>query len=186
MKKIFWMFVAAMAWTGCSDDNGAEAPVPSDTLELSAETLAFDADGSVHVRELSTDSCTDLYMSATKPVIGSYGNNENFKIGDATVAVKNIGKDSVEVSIADKDGNVTTKKLYIDSDNAHWLMLSMVERDKCYVVSKDGKTLVHLNIRPGNPFKDGKVDLVAYTDVIDVQNGTDWVSDPRFLARPET
>ena len=47
MKKIFWMFVAAMAWTGCSDDNGAEAPVPSDTLELSAETLAFDADGSV-------------------------------------------------------------------------------------------------------------------------------------------
>lgn len=47
MKKIFWMLVAAMAWTGCSDDNGAEAPVPSDTLELSAETLAFDADGSV-------------------------------------------------------------------------------------------------------------------------------------------
>ena len=47
MKKIFWMFVAAMAWTGCSDDNGAEAPVPSDTLELSAETLAFDADGGV-------------------------------------------------------------------------------------------------------------------------------------------
>ncbi len=47
MKKIFWMFVAAMAWTGCSDDNGAETPVPSDTLELSVETLAFDADGSV-------------------------------------------------------------------------------------------------------------------------------------------
>lgn len=36
-----------MAWTGCSDDNGAETPVPSDTLELSVETLAFDADGSV-------------------------------------------------------------------------------------------------------------------------------------------
>ena len=146
----------------------------------------IDENGNVYVRELSTDSCTDLYMSATKPVVGSYGNNDTFKIGDASVAVKNIGKDSVEVSITDKSGAITTKKLYIDSDNAHWLMLSMVERDKCYVVSKDGKTLVHLNIRPGNPFKVGKVELVAYTDVIDVQNGTDWVSDPRFLARPET
>lgn len=62
----------------------------------------------------------------------------------------------------------------------------MVERDKCYIVSKDGKTLVHLNIRPGNPFKNGKVELVAYSDVIDVQNGSDWPADPRFLARPET
>ena len=65
-------------------------------------------------------------------------------------------------------------------------MQSMVERDKCYVVSKDGKTLVHLNIRPGNPFKEGKVDLVAYTDVNLVQNGSDWFTDTRFLARPET
>lgn len=146
----------------------------------------IDADGNVYVRELATDSCTDLYMSATKPVVGSYGNNETFKVGDASVTVKNIGKDSVDISITDKSGYVTDKKLYIDSKNADWLFISMIERDKCYVVSKDGKTLVHLNIRPGNPFKDGKVDLVAYTDVIDVQNGSDWVSDPRFLARPET
>ena len=107
-------------------------------------------------------------------------------MGDAKVAVKNIGKDSVEVAITEKSGAVTTKKLYIDSKNAKWLLQSMVERDKCYVVSKDGKTLVHLNIRPGNPFKEGKVDLVAYTDVALVQNGSDWFTDPRFLARPET
>ena len=146
----------------------------------------IDENDNVHVRELATDSCTDIYMSPSKPVIGTYGNNATFKVGDASVAVKNIGKDSVDVSITDKAGNVTTKKLYIDSKNAKWLMQSMVERDKCYVVSKDGKTLVHLNIRPGNPFKDGKVDLVAYSDVIDVQNGSDWPTDPRFLARPET
>ena len=61
----------------------------------------------------------------------------------------------------------------------------MVELDKCYAVSKDGKTLVHLDIRPGNPFKSGKVDLVAYTDVFDVQDGNDWRTDPRFRVRPE-
>lgn len=46
MKKIFWMLVAA-AFAGCGDDNGAEAPAPAERLALSAETLAFDADGGV-------------------------------------------------------------------------------------------------------------------------------------------
>lgn len=46
MRKIFWILVAA-AFTGCSDDNGAEAPAPAERLALSAETLAFDADGGV-------------------------------------------------------------------------------------------------------------------------------------------
>lgn len=146
----------------------------------------IDENNNVHVRELGTDSCTDIYMSTAEPVLGTYAGGATFKVGDATVAVKNIGKDSVEVSITEKSGAVTTKKLYIDSKNAKWLMQSMVERDKCYVVSKDGKTLVHLNIRPGNPFKEGKVDLVAYTDVVLVQNGSDWFTDTRFLARPET
>lgn len=146
----------------------------------------IDEQNNVHVRELGTDSCTDLFMSTARPVTGTYADGAAFAVGDAKVAVKNIGKDSVEVSITEKSGAVTTKKLYIDSKNAKWLMQSMVERDKCYVVSKDGKTLVHLNIRPGNPFKDGKMELVAYSDVIDVQNGSDWPTDTRFLARPET
>lgn len=146
----------------------------------------IDENNNVHVRELGTDSCTDLYMSPTDPIKGAYAKGDSFTIGDAKVTVGDIGKDSVDVTITGKSGKATTKKLYIDSKNAKWLMQSMVERDKCYVVSDDGKTLVHLDIRPGNPFKDGKVDLVAYTDVIDVQNGTDWVTDTRFLARPET
>lgn len=146
----------------------------------------IDEKDNVYVREFGTDSCTDIYMSATDPIKGTYGNGDTFAIGDAKVAVKNVGKDSVKVTITSKSGEVTTKKLYIDSKNSKWLIQSMVERDKCYVVSKDGKTLVHLDIRPGNPFNGGKVNLVAYTDVIDVQNGTDWAMDTRFLARPET
>lgn len=146
----------------------------------------IDADNVVHVKEFGTDSCTDLFISPTDPVKGSYGKGDSFQIGDATVAIKALGADSVNVAITSKNGDVTEKKLFIDSKNAKWLMQSMVERDKCYVVSKDGKTLVHLDIRPGNPFKQGKVDLVAYTDVFNVQNGVDWVTDNRFLARPET
>ncbi|MDO5536788.1 MAG: hypothetical protein Q4F72_04595, partial [Desulfovibrionaceae bacterium] len=146
----------------------------------------IDEDNNVHVRELGTDSTTDIYMSATDPVSGTYANGAHFMIGEAKVEVSSIGKDSCVVSIIDKTGQAVTKKLYIDSRNAKWLVQSMVERDKCYLVSADGATLVHLDIRPGNPFNDGRVNLVAYTDVIDVQNGSDWVTDPRFLARPET
>ena len=146
----------------------------------------IDKDNNVYVREFGTDSCTDLYMSTAEPVIGSYGKGDTFAVGDAKVTVKNIGNESVDVVVTTADGAKTEKKLYIDAKNKQWLIQSMVEREKCYVVSKDGKILVHLNIRPGNPFKAGKVDLVAYNEVIHVQNGSDWPTDPRFLARPET
>ena len=148
----------------------------------------IDADNVVHVKEFGTDSCSDIYMSATDPVKGQYAKGQTFMIGDYKVAVKELGDKSATVEITAKNGEVTSKKLYIDPVNGKWLMQSMVERDKCYVVSKDGKALVHLDIRPGfdQCFADGKVKLVAYTDVIDVQNGTDWPTDTRFLARPET
>lgn len=45
MKKIIWMLFAAAAWTGCGDDNATDTPVPEANLELSAETLLFDAEG---------------------------------------------------------------------------------------------------------------------------------------------
>ena len=146
----------------------------------------IDENNNVYVREFGTDSCTDIYMSSAAPVVGTYGNDDVFKLGNATVRVDKVAGESCEVTISEPGGVVTTKKLYIDPKNAHWLMQSMVERDKCYLVSESGKYLVHLNIRPGNPFQDGKVSLVAYSDVIDIQNGAPWGPDPRFLTRPET
>ena len=35
-------------------------------------------------------------------------------------------------------------------------------------------------------FADGKVSLVAYNDVVEVNDGSVWPADTRFLARPET
>ena len=45
MKKILWMLVAVAAFAGCDDDGDATSPASAETLQLSAETLAFDADG---------------------------------------------------------------------------------------------------------------------------------------------
>ena len=66
------------------------------------------------------------------------------------------------------------------------------ERRKEYVKlakskAEDGKVAVHLNIRQSDkPIADGKVSLVAYNDVVEVNDGSVWPADTRFLARPET
>jgi len=144
-----------------------------------------DPDGTVHVKELAMDSLTDLFISPTEPVRGSYAAGAEFAIGDAKVKVNKIDGQSADIAITAKNGDVTQKTIFIDPKNGKWLVQSMVELDKCYLVSKDGNTLVHLDIRPGNAFHDGKVDLVAYTDVFNVQDGNDWKTDPRFRVRPE-
>lgn len=66
-------------------------------------------------------------------------------------------------------------------------LMSVVDRDRLWTLSKDGKVAVHLNIRQSDkPIADGKVSLVAYNDVVEVNDGSVWPADTRFLARPET
>ena len=67
------------------------------------------------------------------------------------------------------------------------LLMSVVDRDRLWTLSKDGKVAVHLNIRQSDKsIADGKVSLVAYNDVVEVNDGSVWPADTRFLARPET
>ena len=67
------------------------------------------------------------------------------------------------------------------------LLMPGVDRDRLWTLSKDGKVAVHLNIRQSDkPIADGKVSLVAYNDVVEVNDGSVWPADTRFLARPET
>ena len=145
----------------------------------------IDAKGNVYVRELVTDSCTDLFLSATEPVVASYAAGATFMIGKAKVEVKSVGEDCATIVLTDETGASVTKRLTLAADPHDWV-INLPEREKAWMMSQDGKNIVHLNFRASTPFVDGKVNLIAYTDVIDVQNGTDWVSDTRFLARPET
>lgn len=39
------MLLAAVAWTGCGDDNGTGEPAAVASLSLSTGTLLFEADG---------------------------------------------------------------------------------------------------------------------------------------------
>ena len=94
---------------------------------------------------------------------------------------------SATVKLTDKSGTVTKVLGPLTPENTRMLLMSVVDRDRLWTLSKDGKVAVHLNIRQSDkPIADGKVSLVAYNDVVEVNDGSVWPADTRFLARPET
>ena len=91
------------------------------------------------------------------------------------------------MKLTDKSGTVTKVLGPLTPENTQMLLMSVVDRDRLWTLSKDGKVAVHLNIRQSDkPIADGKVSLVAYNDVVEVNDGSVWPTDTRFLARPET
>ena len=110
-----------------------------------------------------------------------------FTIGDAKVEVTDVTATAATVKLTDKSGTVTNVLGPLTPENTRMLLMSVVDRDRLWTLSKDGKVAVHLNIRQSDkPIADGKVSLVAYNDVVEVNDGSVWPTDTRFLARPET
>ena len=142
---------------------------------------------SVKVRELATDSCSAIFVSPNEPVVASYGKGDTFTIGDAKVEVTDVAANAATVKLTDKSGTVTKVLGPLTPENTRMLLMSVVDRDRLWTLSKDGKVAVHLNIRPSDkPIADGNVSLGAYNDVVEVNDGSVWPADTRFLARPET
>lgn len=145
----------------------------------------IDAKGNVYVRELATDSTSDVWISATEPVVASYAAGASFMVGKAKVEVKSVGDDCATLAITDETGATETKRLTLAKDPHAWVA-NQPERESAVIMSKDGKNIVHLNFRKSTPFVDGKVNLIAFTDVVHIENGSEWVSDNRFLVRPDS
>lgn len=98
-----------------------------------------------------------------------------------------VAANAATVKLTDKSGTVTKVLGPLTPENTRMLLMSVVDRDRLWTLSKDGKVAVHLNIRQSDkPIADGKVSLVAYNDVVEVNDGSVWPADTRFLARPET
>lgn len=151
---------------------------------VSVESISADE---VKVNELVTDSCTDLFVTASAPLVKSAGKGESFAKGTANIEVLEVTKDSVKVRLTDKKGKVE-KVLGPFNDKAmKWMTMSTTARDAFWVRSADGTVIVNLDvIKGGNPINMGKADLVAYCNVINIKNSSVWAADPRFLATPET
>lgn len=140
----------------------------------------------VKVRELTTDSNSTLWVSPTEPVVGQYAKGDKFKVGSTDVEVTAVTPNSATVTLKDSAGVVTKTFGPLTAENTNWTPMSMSQRELFWTPSKKGDAIVHLNINAADPIADGKVKLVAFTDVLALSDGNAWPSDPRFLARPET
>lgn len=141
----------------------------------------------VKVREMGTDSITDAWISASAPMMASCRAGDKFVVGDAEVQVTMISNDAATILIS--EGGKTVEKTFgpWNADTRSKLFLSETVRDSFWTLSPSGKQIVHLNVNgKESPLGNGKVSLVAYKDVIDIQDGSLWPYDPRFIARPET
>lgn len=140
----------------------------------------------VKIKELVTISTPRALISPEAPVIGQYGKGESFKLGNAVVEVLGIGPDSATVRITE-NGQSVTKELKASKEDLRLFPASRVVCDGMYLLSQDGRKLVNINPRAeGGPFPGGKVALMGYDNVIDVQAGEPWQADKRFITRPET
>lgn len=139
----------------------------------------------IKVLELGTDSCTDLWVSPNQPVVGEYAKGGNFTIGSTKVEITALGQNSATVKVTDGKGSVE-KELGPYAKN-EWEPMSMSGREPFWMLSSDGKTAVMLHVRKdGGPFAAGKVSLVAFNDLVHIQNSSVWEADNRFVAIPET
>lgn len=172
-----------------TSENGlSEVIMASNVFSVGRSHVIVDSieDDSVKVRELATDSCTAIFLSPNAPEVKALAKGESFKSGNAQVEVLDVTADSATIKITDAAGSVTKSLGPLTPENTKWMLMSTTARDKFWTLSKDGNVAVNLNIKAKNPIADGKVELVAYSDVVEINNGSAWAEDPRFLARPET
>ncbi|AGA68393.1 hypothetical protein Desdi_0870 [Desulfitobacterium dichloroeliminans LMG P-21439] len=139
-----------------------------------------------HVKEFATGAIVYSLLSDKPAVEMKLGKGEKATLGDYTVTVTDITKDSVSVELTSKDGKVTQKTLGpLTEDTMKYLPADEVTRNSLVVRPENDTVQVQLDAFR-EPFKDGKVALVGYTDLVKFENPGTWASDPRFISRPDT
>ncbi|MGE4274361.1 MAG: hypothetical protein AB7E31_16110 [Desulfitobacterium sp.] len=139
-----------------------------------------------HVNEFATGAIVDTYLTEKPAIELRIGKGEKSNVGDYTVTVTELTQNSATVQLTSKDGKVTEKVLGpLTDDSMTYLPADELTRNALVMRPEKNDVQVQLDAFR-EPFKDGKVALVGYTDLIKLDNPGVWASDPRFIARPDT
>lgn len=139
-----------------------------------------------HVKEFATGAIQYSLLTEKPAVEMLLGKGEKATLGDYTVTVTDITKDSAAVELISKDGKVTKKVLGpLTDDSFKYLPADELTRQLLVVRPEKNDIQVQLDAFR-NPFRDGKVALVGYTNLVRFDNPGTWASDPRFTSRPDT
>lgn len=141
---------------------------------------------SAHVKEFATGAIVYSYVTEKPAVEMLLGKGEKGTLGDYTVSVTDVTKNSASIELTSKDGKVTKKVLGpLTDDSMKYLPADEITRNSLVVRPETNDVQVQLDAFR-NPFRDGKVALVGYTNLIKFDNPGTWTSDPRFTSRPDT
>lgn len=154
------------------------------TNNRSSVTVESCNEKEVKVKEFVTVSTKKALISPNDPIMGLYGKGDSFKVGKATVKVTAVGTDNATVEVTDAKGTVT-KTIGIKAEDRKLFPSSRFVCQGMMAQSKGGTETVNVNIHnKGGFIVDGKVALMAYSDVMTVTEGSQW-TDPAYIARPE-
>ncbi|EAX48280.1 hypothetical protein TcarDRAFT_2230 [Thermosinus carboxydivorans Nor1] len=141
---------------------------------------------SVKVKEFATGAFNWMLITDKDPVEMVLAPGETAALGNYTVKVVNITASTATVELIDKDGFVTRKVLGpVTPETMKYMPADELNRNKMIMRSYDDEVQVQLDVFR-NPFRNGKVALVGYTDLIKINNPDHWFFDRRFVARPDT
>lgn len=138
------------------------------------------------VKEFGTGAMNWLLVSQKKPIEMKLAKGEQASLGDYTVKVLDVANNSATVELVAKDGTTAKKTLGPVTDELMtYLPTEEISRNKLVVRSAKEDVEVLLDLYR-EPFKDGKVSLQGYTDLVKLTNPGKWPSDSKFLFRPDT
>jgi hypothetical protein len=140
----------------------------------------------VKVKEFGTPAVPAIYVTDKDPVQLLLGTGEAYKLGDYTVKVLAVGKDTATIELQSKDGTVTKKVLGpLNHETEKYLPTDHLSRGKMIMRSAANEVQVSLDVFR-EPFRGGKVALLGYYDVFKLDTGDKLPGDPRFTVRPDT
>lgn len=140
----------------------------------------------VQVKEFGTPAVYAIYVTEKDPVSLTLAVGETGKVGDYTVKVTEIGKESAAVELTSPAGMVTKKVLGpLNHETEKYLPTDHAARAKMLIRPETNDVQVSLDIFH-QPFRDGKVALLGYYEIKRLANEELWASDPRFSVRPDT
>lgn len=141
----------------------------------------------VHLKEAGTGGLTWMTLTETAPVTATLAAGKTMDLGKykVKVAALDAKAKTADIEVLEGDKVVASEKLGpVTEEMFNYLPEDPMARDRL-TLSTDEFT-VHLRVYGGEPFVGEEVALVGYTDLVKLENPSDWPFDPRFVFRPDT
>lgn len=141
------------------------------------------------VVEFGTGALRFMLLTEKDPKQVLMGAGDTISGGGFTVKVSEVGSNYAKVELKHQEsGKTWTKQLGpLTAEVMKYMPVDEEERDRFILRDDQDRAQVQMNLyKAGGPFKDGKVEIALYYDLMKLGNPSRWAADDRFIYRPDT